>query len=194
MRAKITKTEVDKAKKGPNDIYIWDTLDTGFGLKVTPKGKKVFIVQYRLGGRSGRTRRVTLGNYGPNNGKAITPEQARKKAKKIIGQVANGNDPAEEKTIERKKGKFIDHLNTYFETEVVPSLKPTTVDAYERVIRLYIPQRLRTRKTANIEKQDIRTLRNAMKTNPYGANKTIAFLSAFFNSVSYTHLTLPTKA
>jgi len=181
MKAKLTKTEVDKARSGPKDFYIWDTLDTGFGLKVTPAGKKVFIVQYRIGGRSGRTRRVTLGRYGPRNSKALTPEQARRIAKQIIGQVANGDDPADVKTKERQKGKLIDHLTTYFETEIMPALKPTTIDAYERVIRLYVPQKLKTRKTANIEKLDIRDLRNSMKSNPYGANKTIAFLSAFFN-------------
>ena len=179
MNAKLTKSEIDSAEPREKDYFIWDTKLTGFGLKVTPAGSKIFLVQYRID----RTRRVTIGAYKTKNPrvKTFTPDQARRKAEQLLGQVANDIDPAETKTLERKKGKFGDHLRHYFENEVKPLKKPTTVDSYERVIRLYVPARLKGRKTANITKQDIRTIRDGMKDNPYGANKTLAVLSAFFN-------------
>jgi len=183
MKTRITKTSADQLEAVERDSYLWDDKTTGFGLKVTPKGRKVFIVQYRQGGRAGRTRRVTIGLFkAPSmTGRCLTVDQARKQAEKILGALAQGEDPAEQKSIERKKGKFGDHLAEWFEREVRASKKPTTIDSYERVIRLYVPKRLKGRKTDSISKHDIRALRDGMKTNSYGANKTLAVLSAFFN-------------
>ena len=71
----ISKRSVDAAKPDARDSYLWDDELSGFGLKVTPAGRKVYLVQYRLGGRRGRVRRVTIGVHG-----RITPEQARTEA------------------------------------------------------------------------------------------------------------------
>jgi hypothetical protein len=62
--AKITKGAVDSVKPGCKDSYLWDDELKGFGLKITPTGAKIYLVQYRLGGRAGRVRRVTLGQHG----------------------------------------------------------------------------------------------------------------------------------
>ena len=45
-----------------------------------------------MGGRKARTRRLTMGQHG-----VLTPDQARIQAKKILGEVAAGLDPAEQK-------------------------------------------------------------------------------------------------
>jgi hypothetical protein len=45
--AKITKRTVDALKPGATDRFLWDTELKGFGLKVTPSGNKVYILQYR---------------------------------------------------------------------------------------------------------------------------------------------------
>src|SRR5262245_15511307 len=68
--------------------FLWDSELRGFGLKCTPHGRRVFIVQYRLGGRNSPTRRKTLGELG-----TLTPEQARKEAKRLLGDAASGRDP-----------------------------------------------------------------------------------------------------
>ena len=49
----ITKRSVDAAKARSADSYLWDDELAGFGLKVTPAGRKVYLVQYQLGGRQG---------------------------------------------------------------------------------------------------------------------------------------------
>jgi hypothetical protein len=51
--ANITKRAVDAAKPRSVDNYLWDKELHGFGLKVTPAGSKVYLVQYQLGGRKG---------------------------------------------------------------------------------------------------------------------------------------------
>src|SRR6516165_2819455 len=87
--ANITKRAVDAAKARSVDSYLWDRELPGFGLKVTPAGRKIYLVQYRLGGRRGRTRRITMGQHGE-----ITPTFARAEAKRLLGEIAAGHDPA----------------------------------------------------------------------------------------------------
>jgi len=86
--ATITKNTVDGAQPTDRDTFIWDDAIPGFGLKVTPAGGKVYIYQYRMGGRSQPTRRKTIGKHGP-----LTPEQARKRAKELAALVTQGTDP-----------------------------------------------------------------------------------------------------
>lgn len=65
---------------------------SGFGLKITPAGRKVYLVQYRLGGRNGRTRRVAIGQHD-----TLTLDQAGVEAKRLLGLVAPSHDPAEKR-------------------------------------------------------------------------------------------------
>ncbi|NNE58403.1 MAG: DUF4102 domain-containing protein, partial [Hellea sp.] len=78
MKTRISKTSIDATKPSEKDSYLWDDKLTGFGLKVTPAGRKVFLIQYRM---SGRTRRVTLGVFKTPNtqGNSLTESQARQK-------------------------------------------------------------------------------------------------------------------
>jgi hypothetical protein len=78
MRGKITKRTVDAGRAGQSDQFLWDTDLKGFGLKITPAGSRVYILQYRRGGRGAPTKRVTIGRHG-----ALTPEEARKQAARL---------------------------------------------------------------------------------------------------------------
>ena len=55
-RAKLTKSVIDALPTPANDTVYWDGGCPGFGVKVTPKGRKVFIVLYRTGGAESRLR------------------------------------------------------------------------------------------------------------------------------------------
>jgi hypothetical protein len=59
-----------------------------------PSGVKSYIVNYRSA--DGRYRRITLGQHG-----RLTPDEARKIARKRLGEVADGRDPAAERTAQR---------------------------------------------------------------------------------------------
>jgi integrase len=84
----ITKRAVDAMKAGTRDAFLWDDDLPGFGLKVTPAGAKVYLFQYRVGGRGNPTRRYTIGKHGP-----LTPDQARTRAKALAHLVEQGTDP-----------------------------------------------------------------------------------------------------
>lgn len=95
---RISEQDIDRLKPRRRedgtlaDAFIWDGEQTGFGVKVTPAGKKVFIVQYRIGGRAGTTQRVTIGAYG-----AVTLTKARRQAEDMLAKVQLAkNDPSKQ--------------------------------------------------------------------------------------------------
>jgi hypothetical protein len=63
---KLTKSLIDSliAIDG-KPTFVWDIL-SGFGVKVTPSGKKTFVAKYRTngGGRGAQQRWLTLGQFG----------------------------------------------------------------------------------------------------------------------------------
>ncbi|QRG07214.1 site-specific integrase [Xanthobacter dioxanivorans] len=93
--AKLTKQTVDalkSSKVGVKGSYLieWDQELRGFGVKVVASGLKTFVIQYR--NAQGRSRRIMIGRYG-----VMTLEEARREAKAILGRIARGVDPLEEK-------------------------------------------------------------------------------------------------
>jgi integrase len=87
---KLTKTAVEAAAPEAKDRFIWDEKLSGFGLKVTPAGRRSYVVQYRARG-SGQARRITLGVHGA----PWTTERAREAAERLLLRARNGEDPAE---------------------------------------------------------------------------------------------------
>ena len=67
------------------DAVFWDHDLSGFGVRVYPSGRKVYVVQSR--GPSG-PKRVTLGQHGE-----LAADQARKKAAGVIDRIKQGEDP-----------------------------------------------------------------------------------------------------
>jgi integrase len=116
---KITKTTVDHLPVPATGYALyWDNALRGFGLRVTANGVKAFIVQSRI---HGKERRITLGRYG------VLPEtQARKAAKRLLGEIASGHDPLAERAKARLQSIT---LGQAFESylAVRKDLKPLTV-------------------------------------------------------------------
>ncbi len=174
-KGRITKRAVDAAKTRSVDSYLWDQELSGFGLKVTPAGRKVYLVQYRLGGRNGRTRRVTIGQHGE-----LTPTAARTEAKRLLGEIAAGRDPADGRDAKRADKSLTVVLETFMAEHVRPKLKANTAREYERTVGLYIVPRLGRRPIGDIKRQEIAKLHYELVSTPYQANRTLALLSKFF--------------
>lgn len=90
MRGKVTKRSVDAMRPGAGVLFLWDLELRGFGVRITPAGIRSFVLQWERGGRGGRARRFTIGRYGE-----WTAEKARTEARRLLGDVSKGLDPAE---------------------------------------------------------------------------------------------------
>ncbi|MPR12382.1 tyrosine-type recombinase/integrase [Microvirga tunisiensis] len=71
----------------------WDTDIGGFGAKVYTTGKVQFILRYRS--RDKRQREFRIGQFG-----VINTDEARRKARVLLGRISEGHDPAWERKVE----------------------------------------------------------------------------------------------
>lgn len=179
---KLTKRTVDAATPDVRDRFIWDDEVKGFGLKITPAGRKVFVFQYRIGGRAGRTQRVKLGDFG-----ALTPEEARRLAIKLRGEVAKGESPADARSArkrairEARDAATVEQLADEFLTDRRAKKKAGTVAEYERFLRKDVLPVLGRLKVADVTRAQIAKLHLSMKDRPVLANRVLAVLGAMFN-------------
>src|SRR5215813_5863510 len=95
--ARLSKRVVDAAKVTGKDYFLWDDEMPGFGLRVLASGRKSYVVQYKIGGRGGETRRKSIGLHG-----VLTTEEARGEAKKWLADRAKGKDPIAEYAANQK--------------------------------------------------------------------------------------------
>ena len=59
-RLRLTKSAIDALPTPDKETVYWDETLPGFGLKITPAGKKVFIALYRTAGRGSRLRKYEI--------------------------------------------------------------------------------------------------------------------------------------
>lgn len=118
MRAKITKRTVDAARPGRRDTFLWDTAIPGFGLKVTSAGRKVYVLQYRMGGRGTPVQRYTIGSHGA----PWTPDKAREEAQRLLGQIDARTDPARVRALARDEPTIAELCDRYLSDG--PAIKP----------------------------------------------------------------------
>jgi integrase len=97
-RIKLTKSAIDALPTPSSDVVYWDAASPGFGVKVTPRGRKVFVVLYRTGGAGSKLRKYTIGPYG-----RVTLHQARVAAQRVFAAKFEGRDLAAEKREARRR-------------------------------------------------------------------------------------------
>jgi integrase len=173
--ANFTKNFIDRiSTPDKGEAFIWDDGLPGFGLRVYPSGRKVFIVQYRNDGR--RTRRMSLGRYG-----TVTLDEARKAARKILTSAVYGTDPADEKRQRRIAPTLSELWDDYLTLHARPNKRPASVAEDERVWKTIIKPELGSAKVAGVDRRDIEVLHRSMQKTPYMANRALALLSKMFD-------------
>src|SRR4051812_40042261 len=94
-RSKLTKRYVDALTAGPSRYTAWDSELSGFGVRVAPTGDRTYVLKYRA---ARQQRWLTIGRHNS----PWTPELARREALKLLGQVAQGQDPLWERNAARR--------------------------------------------------------------------------------------------
>ena len=129
----LTKRAVEGLKPAGKSWIAWDNRLTGFGVRVHPTGAKSFIVNYRSGdgGRKAPNKRVVIGRYGK-----VAPDQARRLAQKVLGKVASGDDPAEERAEARAMPTLGDAFEDYMAAN--PNRSKRTDELYRYEAKRYL--------------------------------------------------------
>jgi len=122
---KITKPVVEKLPNPPQgqDFYRDQTL-VGFGLYAGAQSK-TFYVEKRINGKSVRT---AIGRHGQ-----ISAQRARERAQEILGKMATGINPNDEKRSKLVRGVSLKKVYEDYK-EVRKDLKPKTLYEYDRIM------------------------------------------------------------
>ena len=147
MNRKITKRLVDAVQPGERDKFVWDRETKGFGLKVTPKGRRVYVLQTSL---NGRLRRFTIGRHGS----PWTPDGARKEALRRLVMITEGKDPADER-LSTFGDMTISHLCDLYLQEGCEKKKSSTVAVETGLIERHIKPCLGKRPVSAVTRADV---------------------------------------
>lgn len=125
---------------------------------------------------NGKVRRITLGRYGE-----LTAEQARKEAKKLLGQIATGIDPIAEK--QQSKAQAITLVEVFEDYKKArKALKNKTLYDYQRVLNTVFMD-WKNKPLTSITKDKV-AKKHTMLGNEHGqayANLSMRLLRALFN-------------
>jgi integrase len=177
-RIKLTKTAIDTLAVENVDVVYWDAVCPGFGVKVTPKGRKVFIVMYRSGGSGSRVRKFTIGPFG-----RVTLHQARIAAQKVFAAKLEGRDPAAEKR-EAKRRVVADRVEDLLETFIAQHLSQNRSGSeVSRLLRREVGQPWNGRSIHEITKRNVVELISGIEQRgaPAAANKALKTLKTFLH-------------
>ena len=169
MRQRLTPAFVAKPPLPANDRAIyWDT--PGFGLQVTANGHQSFVCQYRIGRRSYR---MALKH-------GLTLQEARKEAKKLLGDVAKGNHPLAERRRAAQKGE-----NTFksIAEEHIRQSSNRSVSQMKAALERLVYPKLGLRPITDITRGDIVRLldRIADERGPTAADQALSFVRTVMN-------------
>ncbi len=169
-KSNLSKRRVDAAKPGET---IWDGEIPGFGLRVSKGGAKSYVLKYRRG----RLQRwYTIGRHGA----PWTPHNARQEARRLLGAIANGDDPANEKQDVKQAETLTEFASRYLETHAKVHKKASSATEDERNLRNHILPVLGNHRMRDITRQEISRFHHAMRDRPYAANRCLALLSHMF--------------
>jgi integrase len=176
-RARLTKSAIDALPTPSSELVYWDETLPGFGVKVTPAGRKVFIVLYRTAGAGSRLRKYTIGPYG-----RVTLHVARNEAQRVLVARTEGRDPATEKREARRRlvtDRVDDLVDAFIKQHVS---KRRSAGEISRILKREIVGRWGSRSVHDVTRRDVIELVSEIvdRGAPVAANKTLQMAKTFF--------------
>jgi integrase len=174
MKVNLTPAFIASAQcpPGRDRIIYWDEQLERFGFQVTTKGARSYVVQYFLHGSSSRMAINAV----------LTLTQARREARRLLGLVAVGRDPLEERRAARKvrENALRAVAETYFSTGM-RGLR--TAGARRAVFERTIFPRLGNRPIKDIRRAEVVRLLDEIERDrgPCAADETLKAIGSLFS-------------
>jgi Arm DNA-binding domain len=173
---RITKRTVDALQPTVGEFTLWDDSVSGFGVRVRPSGAKSYMVVYRAGpGRGAPVRRYTIAGDGK-----ITAERARARAKAILGAVAHGQGPANQKTEERGIRTVAEVADRFMADHVRTKRKAETAEFYRDILDRIVKPTLGTTKADKLTRAQVGKLHCSLADTPFQANRMLAVVGSMY--------------
>ena len=125
----LTARLARESKAGEKDTILFDKGLPGFGLRIHPSGRKVWIVQARIQGRS---RRMVIARYGE-----MSLARARRRAQYLLERIRAGANPADDILRERRTPTVREFADEYLR-RCAPYWKPSG----RKTVRIYLKARI----------------------------------------------------
>ena len=158
-------------------IEIWDAMLPGFGLRISDKGSKSWVVMYHVRGRAPGKRRLTLGRY-----PIISLAKARERARRIFEAASEGVDSAEALSPARESAPSFENVAEQF---IRRYAKPKNRGWHRQEVDLareFTPY-WGKRPIDTITRRDVLDAldRISDRVSPLRANRLLALIRKFFN-------------
>ena len=175
---RVTAEVVNALQPAERAYCLWDDKLAGFGVKVTPKGGKAYVLQYRMGGRGSKVRRYTIGTDAQ-----FKPLQARAEAERQLIRVRQGVDIADEKK-QRQRVAVELAFNKFAPAFCDDTLKiawPKSWQQAKAALNLHAIPALGDKPLPSITASDLRQLLAKLDKHPATRRNVFAILSYMFN-------------
>ena len=173
----LTERIVRDAKPGAKMLILWDATVKGLGLRITPKGVKSYILNYRV---NGREHRATIGRASE-----MSLKSAREQAvEQLVGIRAGEGDPLERKRKAREAPTVNDGLRRFFDGFAPARLKAgllrqSTLNEYRLQAGKYLEPELGKLKIAEVKREHVEKMVGPLPKTQ--RNRVLAFTSRLFN-------------
>ncbi|MCY4560216.1 MAG: integrase family protein [Chloroflexi bacterium] len=177
FRKRTISQRTVEALKTDRDTIFWDRDLPGFGVRVHPSARKVYVVQKRAPGKTAT--RVTLGKHG-----VLTAKEARRRAALVIARIMAGEAPVPEPLAAKPaEGPTVAEIaERYLEEHVAVRCKPKTGSLYRLVVGKYILPAFGRRQALAVGHREVTELHHALSAKPVMANRVVDLLSCIFNA------------
>lgn len=174
-RVKFTNRSLKaiRAPAKPKQLDYFDDTLPGFGMRVSYKGRKSWIVLYRCNGLKGR---LTLGRFD------IVPlADAREQAREALKAATKGEDPSLRKNRDRESPTLKQLVDRYIAEYARPRKRTWRKD--QRLLERNIVPALGRKKAHLVTRADLRVELNRVKNRPapIEANRTLEVVRRLFN-------------
>lgn len=172
----LTENAVKKLEPKEGSYVRYDTEIRGFGVRVTERGTKTFILNYSF---NGTERRYIIGFYPAEH----SAQSARAKASTLRTMIREGKDPIEQRELDEHQKlsqRTVTELSqAYLERHAVNKRASSIRNDKSMLNRTILP-RYGTRAVNAVTQRDVEILMRDLKATKYRANRVRSLLSKMY--------------